>query len=224
MPARPAVDPANKKRDERLGRTIRDIRNQRGWTTLKLAMQAGLDQSFISKLENARTGYSYESLVKIAGALGVSIERLQSSQSNVSAATPDFRQVIVLDHVQAGSWRTVQSRQDPDQQETAPINLDYPPSVFFLRIKGDSMAPVFIEGDLVLIAPTVSPRPGDYVVATDATGEATFKQYRDLGLNESGHHVFELVPLNPIYAPMRSDRQELAIVGTMLEHRRFRRS
>jgi SOS-response transcriptional repressor LexA len=43
------------------------------------------------------------------------------------------------------------------------------------------------------------------------------------GLNERGQQVFELHPLNPTYAPLRSDRQMLAIVGTMMEHRKFRK-
>ncbi len=103
------------------------------------------------------------------------------------------------------------------------VNMEHPPSSFALRVRGDSMEPEFKEGDIVVIAPTVGPRPGDFVVATDATGEATFKQFRSAGLNERGQDVFELTPLNPIYPPLRSDRQQLAIVGTMVEHRRYRR-
>ena len=85
------------------------------------------------------------------------------------------------------------------------------------------MEPEFVTGDLIIIAPTISPRPGDYVVAADESGEATFKRYRDLGNDAQGRHVYELVPLNPDYAAMRSDRQQISIVGTMIEHRRYRR-
>ena len=101
-------------------------------------------------------------------------------------------------------------------------DLEHPPSTFALRIRGNSMEPEFREGDVVVIDPTIQPHPGDFVVATDDGGEATFKQYRSAGINERGHDVFELCPLNPLYAPMRSDRQQIAIVGVMVEHRKYR--
>jgi hypothetical protein len=38
-----------------------------------------------------------------------------------------------------------------------------------------------------------------------------------------GQEVFELVPLNEDYAIMRSDQQPIQIIGTMMEHTRYRR-
>ena len=108
-------------------------------------------------------------------------------------------------------------------REYVSTNIETPPSAFALRIRGDSMEPEFRSGDIVIINPLVAPLPGDFVVASDESGEATFKRYRSLGRNEQGHDVFELVPLTPLYAPQRSDRIQIAIVGTMIEHRRFRR-
>jgi len=44
------------------------------------------------------------------------------------------------------------------------------------------------------------------------------------GIDESGHEVFELVPLNNDYPVLRSDERHLIVIGTMIEHRRkFRR-
>jgi SOS-response transcriptional repressor LexA len=99
----------------------------------------------------------------------------------------------------------------------------HPPSTFAMRIIGDSMEPEFRAGDVVVISPTVRPKPGDLVVASDENGEATFKQYREVGRNHEGQDVFELAPLNPLYPRWRSDVQQIAIVGTMVEHRRYRK-
>lgn len=85
------------------------------------------------------------------------------------------------------------------------------------------MNPVFNEGDLVIIDPDESPRPGDYVVASNGGDEATFKKYRPRGIDENGQEVFELVPLNEDYPPMHSDRQHIEIIGVMVEHRIFRK-
>ncbi|KAF1046598.1 MAG: LexA repressor [Delftia tsuruhatensis] len=86
------------------------------------------------------------------------------------------------------------------------------------------MLPDFTEGDLVLIDPELTPRPGDFVAARNTNQEATFKKYRVRGITESGIDVFELVPLNSDYPVIRSDEHHLSVIGTMVEHRRkFRR-
>ena len=99
----------------------------------------------------------------------------------------------------------------------------YGKHTFALRITGNSMEPEFKEGDVVVIDPDVAPNAGDYVVARNHEESATFKKYRPRGINEAGQDVFELVPLNEDYAPMRSDLQHIIIIGTMVEHTRYRR-
>lgn len=102
-------------------------------------------------------------------------------------------------------------------------DLELSQNAFALRIKGDSMLPEFREGDTVIIDPSVAPMPGDYVVAKNGENEATFKKYRPRGMNDNGQQVFELVPLNEDYPSMRSDLTNIDIIGTMVEHRRYRK-
>lgn len=195
-----------------------------GWTVQKLATLAGLDRGFVSKLETGKAAGSWGTYVKVAGALGVSTDVLFVNQSNIEDAPLGWRRIPVLDYVQAGRWTGVDpDAGDEEMRETIATDLEHPPSTFALRIRGNSMEPEFREGDVVVIDPTIQPHPGDYVVATDESGEGTFKQYRNAGINERGDGVFELCPLNPLYAPMRSDRQQIAIVGVMVEHRKYRR-
>jgi SOS-response transcriptional repressor LexA len=209
-----------------IGAEIRRRREKLGWTVTKLATLAGLSGPFLSRVERGKSYYSQETLDKISGALGISLDALYASvsTSNVEDAPLGARRIPVLDYVQAGRWTGVDARRTSDEmRETILTDLEHPPSAFAMRIRGDSMEPEFKAGDVVVIAPTIQPKPGDYVVATCEDGEATFKQYRSAGINERGHDVFELRPLNSLYAPMRSDRQALAIVGVMVEHRRYRR-
>jgi SOS-response transcriptional repressor LexA len=207
-----------------IGAQIRERRQRLGWTIVKLATLAGMDSGFLSRLETGKTGYSAETLTKLAGALGVSVGMFFSNESNVEDAPLGWRRVPVLDYVQAGRWAGVDpDAGDEEMRETIATDLEHPPSTFALRIRGNSMEPEFREGDVVVIDPTLTPHPGDFVVATDDGGEATFKQYRNAGINERGDDVFELCPLNPLYGPMRSDRQQIAIVGVMVEHRKYRK-
>ena len=208
---------------QEIGERLKRRRLALGWSALKVATLAEISQPHLSRIENGKGGYAAETLSKIAGALGLSLERLYSSKSNVEDAIADFRTIPVLDYVQAGRWTGLQPEDsETEMRQRITTNIECPPSTFALVIRGDSMEPRFTEGDVVVINPTIPPRPGDFVVATDESGEATFKQYRAAGVNFAGQSVFELVPLNPIYGPMRSDIQKIAIVGVMIEHRSYR--
>jgi SOS-response transcriptional repressor LexA len=206
-----------------MGARLRQRRKAVGWTAANLARLCGLDPSFISKLEAGRTNVSQENLVKITGHLGISLDVLYGRKELVDVLA-DYRTIPLLDAVQAGQWRTVDaSTRDEWIKEVISVNMEYPPSTFATRIAGDSMEPRMKAGDVVVVDVTMQPRPGDIVVATNEDGEATIKQYRSLGKNERGLDVFELLPANPLYAPIRSDRENIAIVGVVREHRVFLR-
>lgn len=80
-------------------------------------------------------------------------------------------------------------------------SIDIGPRGFGLWLRGQSMAPFFNEGDLVIVDPDEAPRPGDYVIASNGKDEATFKKFRPRGIDENGQEVFELVPLNDDFPP-----------------------
>ena len=85
------------------------------------------------------------------------------------------------------------------------------------------MLPDFKEGDRVIIDPNVQAIPGDCVVAINNNNAATSKKYRERGIDTTGRTVFELFPLNPDYPTLRSDIEDIQIVGVMMEHRKYRR-
>ena len=129
----------------------------------------------------------------------------------------------IISYVQAGAWREiVDSFPRGGADEYILANSSYGPHTFALRFVGYSMEPEFKENDVVVIDPDVRPDPGNFVVARNDEEAATFKKYRPRGVID-GVEVFELVPLNPDYAVMRSDQQPIQIIGTMVEHTRFRR-
>lgn len=144
--------------------------------------------------------------------------------SNVTPAPIGTRRVPLISYVQAGCWTEAT---DPatvgDGFEYLLTDLELSASAFALEIKGESMLPSFKPGDRVIVDPEICPQPGDFVVAMNGGHEATFKKYRPRRLDEAGNVVFELVPLNEDFAPMRSDQTPIRIVGTMMEHRQYRR-
>ena len=59
-----------------LGNTIRELRQQHGLTIAEVADRVGLSRGMLSKVENAQTATSLETLAKVASALGVSLSTL----------------------------------------------------------------------------------------------------------------------------------------------------
>lgn len=146
------------------------------------------------------------------------------SVPNVTTAPIGVVRIPLISYVQAGCWTGIVDNYQPgDADDWLLTDLELSPSAFALQIKGDSMTPEFKEGDRVIIDPNVQPLPGDFVVAKNGDNEATFKKYRPRGVNEQGVTVFELVPLNDDYPSMRSDSTQINIIGTMVEHRKYRK-
>lgn len=144
--------------------------------------------------------------------------------SNIAPAPLGSRPIPLIDFVQAGNWAEVMDSYAMGAgNDYLLTDLDLSPNAFALEIKGDSMLPDFKPGDRVIIDPEIAPQPGDFVVAKNGAEEATFKKYRPRSVNEHGEIVFELVPLNDDYPILRSDTCHIAIVGVMVEYRKYRR-
>lgn len=59
-----------------LGSTIRELRLRHGLTIAEVAEQVGISRGMLSKIENAQTASSLETIGKLASALGVSLSTL----------------------------------------------------------------------------------------------------------------------------------------------------
>lgn len=127
------------------------------------------------------------------------------------------RRIPLISFVQAGRMTGVG---DLTSDEYVICYGDASPTAFALRVKGDSMTPVFDEDDIVIVDDQRSPSVGDYVVARselDALEEATIKRYYVTGYDEHGREVFELRPLNPNYPVMDSQQLKLKVIGVVVE-------
>jgi SOS-response transcriptional repressor LexA len=193
----------------------------------------GISSQAISQWEAERTRPDSHRLARLARLFHVRLEwLLDESGPMVSEASPPSAEVRhttrvpIIDRVQAGDWSEVE---DPvasgSADEFLQTDLEVSSSTFALVIEDRSMEPDFQPGDKVIIDPMVRPRPGDFIVAKrDNDQEATFKKYRLRGLDEQGCDVIELKPLNLDWLTVMIDRDNPGhIVGTMVEHRRYRR-
>lgn len=62
--------------DRRLAKNLRRIREEQGLTQEQLAARAEAKQATISQIESGKTGFTRDSVLRLARALGVDIEEL----------------------------------------------------------------------------------------------------------------------------------------------------
>ena len=216
-----------------LGQRLAQARKLAALSQKDVAKQFGISSQAISQWESGRTRPDSLKLTKLARLFHVRVQWLldefgpMASDKDVPDDAPaQIVRVPVIDRVEAGNRTEVE---DPcvagSADEFLQTDLDVSTSTFALIIQGRSMAPDFQPGDKVIIDPAIQPRPGDFVVAKRDNDQApTFKKYRPRSQDELGQEVIELTPVNPDWPTLIIDQENPGhVVGTMVEHRRYRR-
>ncbi|QQA77035.1 S24 family peptidase [Pectobacterium parmentieri] len=206
-----------------LAERVKSRREELGLTQTGAAEIAGITQQSWQAIEEGKTKKP-RNLIGMAKALTCDPVWLAQGGAFKPVSELNVRRVPLISYVQAGALAENRPIKDIEGEfEYVMTDMDLSEHSFALRIVGDSMEPDFKEGDVIVVDPDVEPAPGEFVVAQNGSHEATFKKYRPLGIGEFGKSSFELIPLNSDYPKLDSTSQDIFIIGTMVEHRIYRR-
>ena len=205
-----------------LAERVKKRRLELGFKQAESAEKAGIRQQSWASIEDGKT-LKPRNIVGIAEALECDPAWLMNGGVFLPASEINTRRIPLVSYVQAGELALKNPIDALDGSfEYVMTDRDWSQHTFALRITGDSMEPDFKEGDVVIVDPEIEPHPGEFVVGKNGEHEATFKKYRPIGRND-GSQEFELVPLNNDYPTMNSVERHITIIGTMVEHRIYRR-
>jgi phage repressor protein C with HTH and peptisase S24 domain len=182
-----------------------------------LARLAGLDPTAfnVSKRvsKDGRERWpSTESIAKILEATGESFDSFLSGtgaflqMGGGLSEPPRHSTVPLVGLAQAGAGGFFDSAGFPAGQGWDEIALPSPDDtgIYALEISGDSMEPLYREGDRIVVSPTEQVRRGDRVVVKTRDGEVMAKTlYR-----QTANQV-ELRSVNPDYAPRLIDTRDI---------------
>ncbi|TCS61698.1 S24 family peptidase [Varunaivibrio sulfuroxidans] len=170
-----------------------------GFSPSGLARKSGLDPTTFNKSKRVtREGKlrwpSTESIAKILGATGASLGDFLAYIEG--GAREGERPIPILGMAQAGSKGYFDDAGYPvgtgwDEVPTPFVTDEH---AYALEISGDSMNPVYRDGDIVIVSPSSGIRRGDRVVLRTKDGEVMAKQLRRKTANR-----IELQSLNPDY-------------------------
>ncbi len=188
-------------------------------TPSALARFAGLDPTSFNPskrggaidAEGRPRWLSMESLAKVLEATGVSVSEFAAMIEGDRRPRP--RGVPLLGFAQAGSAGFFDDAGFPvgqDWDEVAFPGMGEE-GVYALEIAGDSMAPVYRNGDRIVVAPVMEPRRGDRVVVKTLDGEVLAKEVARISAR-----VIELSSLNPDYEGRVIERRDIAWIARVL--------
>ncbi|MEO5362917.1 MAG: XRE family transcriptional regulator [Magnetococcus sp. DMHC-8] len=216
-----------------LAERIHVARKQAGLTQKELADQVGVSQTAIHKLEGGSSRSSRRT-VAIALACGVDPIWLDTGRGNSSLfgtrlethpteSTPvtqsgEFHRPAVFARLPLISWEELgrsctesgASFHPQAVEAWIPVAPRSSERSFALRVRDDSMKPEFLEGEMIIVDPTLPGRHNQFVIARVADdGMATFKQ-----LIMIGSHTY-LKPLNDRY-PLVDVQGSIHICGVIV--------
>ncbi len=194
-------------RHEDIWRAIDALAAERGLSASGLARKAGLDPTAFNPSKrigaDGRARWpSTESISKVLSATGASLEAFSSLVTGAAAALPSVgrtlttRRIPLIGLAQAGGDGYFDDGGFPVgggwDEIAVPEVSD--PSAYALEISGDSMEPVYRDGDVIIVSPAAPVRRGDRVVVRTGKGEVMAKEL----LRQSARRI-ELRSLNPAH-------------------------
>ena len=186
------------------------LATRNGLTASGLARRAGLDPTTFNRSKRTtRDGKprwpSTESVSKILHATGSSFSAFVGLIEGDAREMP--RRIPVLGYAQAGrnghfddgglptgaGWDEIEFPDLADEK------------VYALEISGNSMEPLYRDGDVIIVSPGATVRRGDRVVVRTKAGEVMAKQ-----LARRTAKRVDLISLNPMSAAVSLDAGEVA--------------
>lgn len=202
------------------GDRIRQLRKERKMTQEELGKVIGVQKAAIQKYEKGTVqNIKRASLIKLAEVLGTTPEYIlgwDAPQNLEPISTDGMIMIPIIGKVAAGTSCFAESNitgYEPVQSSDISKSEQYA----FLKVTGDSMYPMFMEGDLVLIRVQSSVDSGAYAVVTIDNEDGVVKRV------VYGADFIELQSVNPMYPPRRFENEEVTrirVFGVVKEVKR----
>jgi phage repressor protein C with HTH and peptisase S24 domain len=192
-----------------------------------LARRAGLDPTSFNKSKrlspDGRLRWpSTESISKVLDATGASIDQfmryMQPDDRNglpQGAFPPQADPIPLLGFAQAGAGGFFDDGGFPAGQGWDVVEFPASPSrkagVYALEVQGDSMLPLYRDGDVLIIEPGAQVRRGDRVVVKSRDGEVMCK----VMMRQTAKSI-ELLSLNPDHPNRSFDMQDVEWVARVI--------
>ena len=197
-----------------------------GYSTSGLAKKAGLDPTAFNRSkrmspEGKPRWPSTESLAKILSVTNITMNEfftyIQTDHILISTthASPPTKTIPVIGCVQAGAAGYFTDAGYPNGQGWDYVDLPgFAPkdeSTYALEVSGDSMEPLYRDGDILVVSPESGIRRGDRVIVKTQDGQVMAKE-----LKRQTTSRIELKSLNPAHDDIIFTPQDIEWIARVL--------
>lgn len=199
-----------------IGERIKEARKSAGLTQLELAKKTELSRSYIGDIEKDRYNPSVSTLQLIATATNTPLEDLLPSTKTVSPTGRGVR-IPVLGRVVAGI--PIEAVEEILDYEEITPELAATGEFFALKIRGHSMEPRMMEGDVAIVRRQDDVDSGDVAIVLVNGDEATVKRVK-----KQPEGITLIATNTSVYEPHFYSNKEIAdlpvrILGRVVELR-----
>ncbi|MBI2584422.1 MAG: helix-turn-helix transcriptional regulator [Rhodospirillales bacterium] len=198
-------------------KAIDRLAREYGYSASGLARRAGLDPTTFNKSKRVtREGKlrwpSTESVSKVLTATGASLSEFVTYVSDSEGAGV-YRNIPLIGFAEAGTAGYFDDAGYPAGSgwDEIPFPGLGDPHAYALEISGDSMQPVYRDGDTVIVSPEANIRRGDRVVVKTKDGEVMAK----LLLRQSARKI-ELQSLNKQHEDRSLNVDDVEFIGRIV--------
>lgn len=193
---------------------LKELRKKNKLTQQQLSNMLGVTQATLSGWENEKFEIDNSSLLQCANIFGVTVDFILGNDTD--ASNENGIKIPVLGSIQAGI--PIEAVEEILDYEEISKNMASQGEFFALKIRGKSMLPRMVEGDVIIVRKQSDVDNGDIAVVLVNGNDATVKKIRK---TDSG---IELIPLNPsfdvqYYSSADIDELPVTIFGKVVELR-----
>lgn len=196
---------------ERVWAAIDALAERNSLSASGLARRAGLDSTAFNKSKrlsaDGRPRWpSTESLAKVIDATNSTLEEFMALVRGAGRTVLPLSAVPLLGFAQAGAGGYFDDAGFPVGVgfDVVELPVGAREGAYALKVQGDSMLPLYRDGDLLIVDPAAAVRKGDRVVLKTTAGEVMAKV-----LSRQTGKVVELVSLNPDHPDRTVSRAEV---------------
>lgn len=159
------------------GERLKEERKKIGISQKDFGRKIGVAESTISLYESNKRSPDKEILKKISFVLGVSVDYLLGEDTPyLTSKESKYVRIPVLGRIIAGL--PMEAIQEPIDWEEIPRELAATGEFFALKVKGHSMEPRILEGDVVIVKKQPDVESGKIAVVLVNGNEATLKRVK----------------------------------------------
>ncbi|MCI5605285.1 MAG: XRE family transcriptional regulator [Clostridia bacterium] len=203
------------------GERIKQLRKQHKMTQEQLGQIIGVQKAAIQKYEKGTVqNIKRASLIKLAEVLETTPEYILGwdniPQNLIPVENTEITQIPIVGRVAAGT-SCFADNNIIGYESVSVTDINPSEQYAFLQVTGDSMYPLFMEGDLVLIRIQSSVDSGSYAVVTIDNDDGVIKRI------VYGKDFIELQSVNPMYPPRRFEKEDVTrirVFGVVKEVKR----